>query len=196
MSSPAGVLEEEFLCSGWCEVATNEEKGIYLFSKGKIEEPKISCFDGWNSWVNSLYRFLMAFLITQLILLTASIILVNLRILVNPKPSSNLEWSSFFCFLSYVRAYQFNINQILMQTVSIKNFKSYQQQLIHGLSPNINVILGKNGQGKSNLFKGNHHMMQLCHSPSPIGFHSIAQNSTTVFIGAWTLHKIRMWRWR
>jgi recombinational DNA repair ATPase RecF len=41
-----------------------------------------------------------------------------------------------------------------MQSIRIKNFKSYQSQTIAGLNNRINVILGANGQGKSNFFKG------------------------------------------
>lgn len=41
-----------------------------------------------------------------------------------------------------------------MQAISIKNFKSYDNQIIGGFNPNINIILGGNGQGKSNFFKG------------------------------------------
>lgn len=43
-----------------------------------------------------------------------------------------------------------------MQTITIKNFKSYQKQVLNQLNPNINIVLGSNGQGKSNLFKGTH----------------------------------------
>jgi chromosome segregation ATPase len=32
-----------------------------------------------------------------------------------------------------------------MQLISLKNFKSYESQLINNLSPHINVIIGKNG---------------------------------------------------
>ena len=42
-----------------------------------------------------------------------------------------------------------------MQLIALKNFKSYESQLINNLSPNINVIIGNNGEGKSNFFKGN-----------------------------------------
>lgn len=41
-----------------------------------------------------------------------------------------------------------------MQLISIKNYASYETQVVNALSPRINVVLGKNGQGKSNFFKG------------------------------------------
>ncbi len=41
-----------------------------------------------------------------------------------------------------------------MQSILLKNFKSYEQQSINDLNSRINVILGSNGQGKSNFFKG------------------------------------------
>jgi len=41
-----------------------------------------------------------------------------------------------------------------MKSISLKNFKSYDNQTVKDLNPKINVILGMNGQGKSNLLKG------------------------------------------
>lgn len=32
-----------------------------------------------------------------------------------------------------------------MQLISLKNFKSYENQIINNLNPRINVILGRNG---------------------------------------------------
>jgi DNA replication and repair protein RecF len=46
-----------------------------------------------------------------------------------------------------------------MQGLSLTNFKSYSKHDIFGFNPNINIIIGSNGQGKSNLFKGNHIFM-------------------------------------
>ena len=42
-----------------------------------------------------------------------------------------------------------------MNLITLKNFKSYQNETVTNLSPHINVIIGRNGQGKSNFFKGN-----------------------------------------
>lgn len=41
-----------------------------------------------------------------------------------------------------------------MKQITLKNFKSYDSQLIHDLNPRINLFIGKNGDGKSNFFKG------------------------------------------
>lgn len=32
-----------------------------------------------------------------------------------------------------------------MQLIALKNFKSYESLLLNNLSPNINVVIGKNG---------------------------------------------------
>lgn len=40
-----------------------------------------------------------------------------------------------------------------MQGLSLKNFKSYEKCMLFNLNPRINIIIGGNGQGKSNLFK-------------------------------------------
>lgn len=47
-----------------------------------------------------------------------------------------------------------------MQYIAIENFKSYESQVINNLNPHINIIIGKNGEGKSNFFKGNASIMQ------------------------------------
>lgn len=47
-----------------------------------------------------------------------------------------------------------------MDIVTLKNFKSYELQVVHGLSPQVNLIIGSNGHGKSNFFKGTYHGMQ------------------------------------
>jgi chromosome segregation ATPase len=41
-----------------------------------------------------------------------------------------------------------------MEGLSLINFKSYSKHNIFGFNPYINVIIGGNGQGKSNIFKG------------------------------------------
>ena len=41
-----------------------------------------------------------------------------------------------------------------MQSIVLKNFKSYEQQAVNDLNSRINIILGSNGQGKSNFLKG------------------------------------------
>ncbi len=42
----------------------------------------------------------------------------------------------------------------IMQSILLHNFKSYENQSISSLNSRINVVLGSNGQGKSNFFKG------------------------------------------
>lgn len=42
-----------------------------------------------------------------------------------------------------------------MEGLSINNFKSYRKHTVFGFNPYLNVIIGGNGQGKSNIFKGN-----------------------------------------
>jgi recombinational DNA repair ATPase RecF len=41
-----------------------------------------------------------------------------------------------------------------MHSLSVTRFKSYSKLSISGFNPHINIIIGGNGQGKSNLFKG------------------------------------------
>ena len=41
-----------------------------------------------------------------------------------------------------------------IHNVHIKNFKSYKDEFLNDLNPKFNIILGKNGQGKSNFFNG------------------------------------------
>ena len=41
-----------------------------------------------------------------------------------------------------------------MEGLSLINFKSYAKYNIFGFNPHINIIIGGNGQGKSNIFKG------------------------------------------
>lgn len=48
----------------------------------------------------------------------------------------------------------FKYYKLAMQLLAMKGFKSYEDELINNLSPHINIIIGKNGEGKSNFFKG------------------------------------------
>jgi chromosome segregation ATPase len=48
-----------------------------------------------------------------------------------------------------------------MQMVTLKNFKSYQSQMVTNINPRINLVIGQNGQGKSNFFKGTLPAIQL-----------------------------------
>lgn len=41
-----------------------------------------------------------------------------------------------------------------MQSIILHHFKSYEHQSVTNLNSRINVVLGSNGQGKSNFFKG------------------------------------------
>lgn len=67
-----------------------------------------------------------------------------------------------------------------MELISLRNFKSYENQLITNLNPRINVILGSNGQGKSNLFKGTYLPIQPSPSPSQIEPLSTRPNITLI----------------
>ena len=39
-------------------------------------------------------------------------------------------------------------------SIEIKNFTSYRHQKIEGFNKGVNLIIGKNGEGKSNLLNG------------------------------------------
>jgi AAA15 family ATPase/GTPase len=67
-----------------------------------------------------------------------------------------------------------------MNLIALKNFKSYDHQLVNNLSPHINVILGKNGDGKSNFFKGTAPLIQPSTSSSPIRSTTTKQNTTLI----------------
>jgi len=69
-----------------------------------------------------------------------------------------------------------------MKAITLKNFKSYDNQLIPDLSPNINLFIGQNGQGKSNFFKGINLSIQLSYSRSLIRSTSTAVNTTHTFM--------------
>jgi len=63
-----------------------------------------------------------------------------------------------------------------MQSILLKNFKSYEQQSINNLNSRINVVLGANGQGKSNFFKGTLIITQQSHFYSLTNLQSIELN--------------------
>jgi AAA15 family ATPase/GTPase len=66
-----------------------------------------------------------------------------------------------------------------MQSIVLKNFKSYEQQAVNDLNSRINVILGSNGQGKSNFLKGILLMIiKLSRFCLLIGLRSIKQSLT------------------
>ena len=67
-----------------------------------------------------------------------------------------------------------------MQMVTLKNFKSYQNQMVTNISPRINLIIGKNGQGKSNFFKGTLPAIQPSSSPSPKKYNSTGTSITPI----------------
>lgn len=67
-----------------------------------------------------------------------------------------------------------------MNLIALKNFKSYDHQLVNNLSPHINVILGKNGDGKSNFFKGTTALIQPSTSSSPIRSTTTKPNTTRI----------------
>lgn len=62
----------------------------------------------------------------------------------------------------------------------MKNFKSYENQIVNNFSPHINVIIGRNGEGKSNFFKGTFLLNQLLILSSLIESLSIRQNITLI----------------
>lgn len=39
-----------------------------------------------------------------------------------------------------------------LEYIKLKNYKSYDQETVEDLSKGINIFLGRNGHGKSNLF--------------------------------------------
>jgi chromosome segregation ATPase len=47
-----------------------------------------------------------------------------------------------------------------MNMISLKGFKSYEDESLNNLHPRINIVLGRNGEGKSNFFKGTLPAMQ------------------------------------
>jgi chromosome segregation ATPase len=55
-----------------------------------------------------------------------------------------------------------------MQSIILKNFKSYENQTIASLNSRINIVVGANGQGKSNFFKGTIYPIQPSHFSSLI----------------------------
>lgn len=65
-----------------------------------------------------------------------------------------------------------------MQSILLHNFKSYDHQAITNLNSRINVVLGSNGQGKSNFFKGIYLLIQPSLSCSPKGIPLIAPSLT------------------
>lgn len=67
-----------------------------------------------------------------------------------------------------------------MEIISLRNFKSYENHTIPHLNSRINVILGSNGQGKSNLFKGTISIIQPLHSYSLIRLLSTLPNITLI----------------
>ena len=42
-----------------------------------------------------------------------------------------------------------------IKQIVLRNFKSYREEIITDISKEINVVIGKNGHGKSNFYKGN-----------------------------------------
>ena len=63
-----------------------------------------------------------------------------------------------------------------MQSILLHNFKSYEHQVITNLNSRINVVLGSNGQGKSNFFKGIWALIQPSLFCLPTGILSTAPN--------------------
>ena len=54
-------------------------------------------------------------------------------------------------------------------SIYIKNFKSYLDFRLNDLNPCLNVVIGKNGHGKSNFFQG-YNLISYPPSPSLIPF--------------------------
>ena len=72
-----------------------------------------------------------------------------------------------------------------MQMVTLKNFKSYKNQMVTNISPRINLIIGKNGQGKSNFFKGTLPAIQPSSSHLQIKY--ISTGTSTTLTSMYTL---------
>lgn len=45
------------------------------------------------------------------------------------------------------------MNQTTINSIAIQNFRSFELAKIDSLNKNINIVVGKNGDGKSNFFK-------------------------------------------
>ena len=50
---------------------------------------------------------------------------------------------------------------IKISKIELKNFKSYGEEVIENLDDKINVFVGKNGHGKSNIHHGKTHNFLL-----------------------------------
>jgi chromosome segregation ATPase len=46
------------------------------------------------------------------------------------------------------------MSQIKITKIVLKNFKSYEDEVISDINERMNVIVGKNGHGKSNIHHG------------------------------------------
>ncbi len=69
-----------------------------------------------------------------------------------------------------------------MQSILLKNFKSYEHQSLNDLNSRINIVVGSNGQGKSNFFKGTFNFIQQSRSYSQTDLPSIEPSSTLLFM--------------
>jgi AAA15 family ATPase/GTPase len=65
-----------------------------------------------------------------------------------------------------------------MNMITLKGFKSYEDETLNNLHPRINIVLGRNGEGKSNFFKGTFFPNQPSISYSLIASPAIAMSST------------------
>jgi AAA15 family ATPase/GTPase len=48
-----------------------------------------------------------------------------------------------------------------IEELTIKNFKSYSNLILKDINKSLNIILGRNGQGKSNIHSGNFSLYKL-----------------------------------
>lgn len=64
-------------------------------------------------------------------------------------------------------------------SITLKNFRSYAVEVVEQFNRRLNVVLGKNGEGKSNLLRGTPALIQLCCSCYPTRCSLIRQKGTT-----------------
>ena len=72
---------------------------------------------------------------------------------------------------------------VVITKIVLNNFKSYGQETIDNVDPFLNVIVGKNGHGKSNI----HHGKPKITSAFAENFRvKLAPNSTLIWVEYWT----------
>lgn len=75
---------------------------------------------------------------------------------------------------------------VVITKIVLNNFKSYGQETLDNVDPQLNVIVGKNGHGKSNIHHGKKiHLFLLAKIPRKIGsqFHLIFGLESDCMVG-------------